>query len=111
MSWSDRVAALAVQVLRDPTSTTEDRADAKRALTEDRTSAVASLLATTRLLSSGDQDAVMRFMALVNNPNAPYDPPRECPRSVPEVLALLEILDPERKALSALIAAGTTENV
>ena len=106
MSWADRVDTLAVATLRDPSATPEERAEAKRALTEDRASAVATLLDLSRRLSEGDRAALERAARLLDDPSAPYAPPRECPRTIGGILDLYAELDPDRKRLTALIATA-----
>ena len=106
MSWRSQVQDLALAFVRDRSQTDEDRAEARSVLTEDRASAVAMLVDLRRRLSPGDQAALERAARLLDDPSAPYDPPRACPRTVAEVLDLLGVLDPDRSKLGALIATA-----
>lgn len=94
MSFKDRVQAIAFETISDPTSSTDDRRAAKAALVDGGGAAVAQLRKVTAKLTPGDRAAVLRFTALVADPNASYDPPAPVKLTIVEHLRAIAKLDP-----------------
>ena len=109
-AWDERVAALAASVMRDPASSPEDRAAARKSLVGQAMSGSELAALVHRTMSPDDRAAIRRLAEIIATPGYVYTPAPPVCVTVREHLDQIAKLDPEQLELRRVISKGEPVN-